>query len=276
MWSKILPLFGRRSRVYWPYRSRLLRRFSYSPYPRSPRRRGFLVPDYRGSAWSASRFGVAAVVIATCTLAAGEALFGLAGDPTAVVSFAERSVDLVPETSGSNFADVWQDETVRLRNQRSLLAWTSPDWTSGAASPHVRNDPDVVPFTPAKAETKADANVAPKQSSPAIMQAKHEPVSKPVDVDGVKTSLKTEPSNPVTVKPAPAMPEPSVAKKGSEVQEQPASEASSAAAATTTAAPSEAKPVPRRAVRSARSNYDSYARRNQGYAPASVPFFMAR
>jgi len=219
---------------------------------------------------------MAAVVIATCTLAAGEALFGLAGDPTAVVSFAERSVDLVPATSGSNFADVWQDETVRLRNQRSLLAWTSPDWTSGAASPHVRNDPDVAPFTPpAKADIKADANVAPKPSSPAV-QAKHEPVSKPVDVDGVKTSLKTEPSNPVAVKPTPAMPEPSIAKKGSEVQEQPASEASAGAASTTTAAPSETKPAPRRAVRSARSNYDGYARRNQGYAPASVPFFMAR
>ncbi len=236
-----------------------------------------MVPNYRGSAWSASRFGVAAVVVATCTLAAGEALFGLVGDPAAVVSFADRSVDLVPETSGSNFADVWQDETVRLRNQRSLLAWTSPDWTSGAASPHVRNDPDVAPFTPpVKADIKADANVAPKQSNPAIVQAKHEPVLKPVAVDSVKTSLKSEPSNPVALKPAPATLEPSVAKTGSEVQEQPASEASAASASTTTAAPSETKPAPRRAVRSARSNYDSYARRNQGYAPASVPFFMAR
>ncbi len=161
--------------------------------------------------------------------------------------------------------------------QRSLLAWTSPDWTSGAASPHVRNDPDVAPFTPpVKADIKADANVAPKQSNPAIVQAKHEPVLKPVDVDSVKTSLKSEPSNPVALKPAPATLEPSVAKTGSEVQEQPASEASAAAASTTTAAPSETKPAPRRAVRSARSNYDSYARRNQGYAPASVPFFMAR
>jgi hypothetical protein len=202
----------------------------------------------------------------------------LVGDPTAVVSFADRSVDLVPATSGSDFADVWQDEIVRLRNQRSLMAWTSPDWTSGAASPHVRNDPDVVPFAPPKAETKADLNVAPKKSTPAIMQAKHEPVSKPADVDvgGAKTSLKAEPSNPVAGKPVSAMPESSVANKGGEVQEQPGSEASAPPASTTPTVLTEAKPAVRRAVRSARSNYDSYARRNQGYAPASVPFFMAR
>jgi hypothetical protein len=271
MWSKFPRLFGRRSRVYWPHRSRLLRRFSYSPYHRSPRRRGFLVPDYRGSAWSASRLGVAAVVLATCTLAAGEALFGLVGNPTAVVSFADRSVDLVPATSGSDFADVWQDEIVRLRNQRSLVAWTSPHWTTGAAAPGVRNDPDAMPFTP----PKADTNVAPKQDAPATVQAKHEPVSKPVDAGGVKTSLRTEPSNPVPAKLAPAVPEPSLASKSGDVQEQPGAVSTAAVSNATT--PSEPKAAARRPVRSARSNYDSYARRNQGYAPPFfAPFFMAR